>query len=208
MPLRIHFARHGESQANIIREISNRGLVHGLTRKGRLQAQALAERMRGRPIRVIYSSPLLRAIETSVLVAENLGLDYAIVDGLREFDCGIMEGRSDTAAWKGWKDVVHAWLVERRWDEKIEGGESFNDIRARFEPLLAKLTSHHEQPAGEVLCISHGGIYILMLPLVLKNVDAGRLFNSGFNNTDFLTAELREDGLYCTEWNGHPVDLT
>ena len=50
MALRIHFARHGESQANLIREISNRGLVHGLTRKGRLQAQALAEVLRGHPI--------------------------------------------------------------------------------------------------------------------------------------------------------------
>ena len=38
--MRILFARHGESQANRLHEISNRGLRHGLTKAGRWQAQA------------------------------------------------------------------------------------------------------------------------------------------------------------------------
>ena len=65
--MRIYFARHGESQANLLHEISNRGLKHGLTRRGREQAVALADRLQNLAVTHIYSSPLLRAIETSVI---------------------------------------------------------------------------------------------------------------------------------------------
>ncbi len=37
--MRIYLIRHGESQANLLHEISNRGLRHGLTPKGREQAE-------------------------------------------------------------------------------------------------------------------------------------------------------------------------
>jgi broad specificity phosphatase PhoE len=67
--MRIYFARHGESQANLLQEISNRGIRHGLTPKGRAQADALAVGLDGQKIVQIYSSPLLRAVETSAIVA-------------------------------------------------------------------------------------------------------------------------------------------
>ena len=35
----------------------------------------------------IYCSPLLRAIETCVLLADRLEVDYEITDALREYDC-------------------------------------------------------------------------------------------------------------------------
>ena len=44
------------------------------------------------------SSPVLRAIEASVIVANRLDVEYEFVDALREFDCGILEGRIDEAA--------------------------------------------------------------------------------------------------------------
>ena len=69
--MRIHFARHGESLANQLHVISNRGLVHGLTLEGRQQALGLAHLLEDRPISRVYTSPLLRAIETGVLVANH-----------------------------------------------------------------------------------------------------------------------------------------
>lgn len=97
--MRIYFVRHGESQANLLHEISNRGLQHGLTRQGREQALTLARHLQSLSIACIYSSPLLRAIETSILIANQLGLDYEVVAALREYDCGIVEGRSDEVGW-------------------------------------------------------------------------------------------------------------
>ncbi len=127
--MKIYFVRHGESQANVLREVSNRGLRHGLTRKGREQAVALAHKLQGLPITRIYSSPVLRAIESSVILADRLSLDYEVVEALREYDCGVLEGRSDETGWQMWKDLFDDWVVHRRWERRIEGGESFFDIR-------------------------------------------------------------------------------
>jgi broad specificity phosphatase PhoE len=203
--MRIYFARHGESQANVLRQISNRGLVHPLTLKGREQVEALARRLQGRPISRIYSSPLLRAIEMSIILANRLGVEYSITGALREFDCGILEGRSDEAAWQAWREQFDAWLVHRRWDTRIEGGESFDDLRARFVPFVERLVDEYGQTGTEVVCVSHGGLYWMMLPIVLKNVDKEFIAQHGLHNAACIAAEPRPDGLYCVEWNGQPV---
>ena len=206
--MRIYFARHGESQANLVHEISNRGLRHGLTRQGREQVAALAERLQYRPIAHIYCSPLLRAIETSVLLANRLGVDYEITDALREYDCGVLEGRSDEAAWQGWKELFDAWIVHQRWEQRIEGGESFYELRERFEPFIEGLVKRHGETETEVACVAHGGVYWMMLPVVLKNVDTKLIARYGFDYAAYIVAEWRPAGLFCVEWNGHVVEAT
>lgn len=42
----IYFVRHGESEENILKVFSNRGLKHGLTEKGREQVESLAEKLK------------------------------------------------------------------------------------------------------------------------------------------------------------------
>lgn len=204
--MRIYFTRHGESQANLLHEISNRGLRHGLTSRGREQAEALAQRLQGVPIARLYSSPVLRAIETCVIVAHRLGVEYEVTDALREYDCGVLEGRSDEAAWQGWQELFDAWVVHHRWEQRIDGGESFHDIRSRFEPFIAGLVQCYGNTEINVACVAHGGVYWMMLPVVLKNVDADLIARHGFEYTSCIVAESRPTGLYCVEWNGQPVD--
>ncbi len=201
--MRIHFARHGESQANLLHEISNRGLKHGLTTRGHAQALAMAHRLQRHPIAHIYSSPLLRAVETSIILANRLGVHYQVTDALREYDCGIVEGRADDEGWRLWQDLFDAWVVHRRCEERIEGGESLNDIRARFEPFVQGLVDRYRETETEVVCVSHGGVYTMMLPLVLRNVDTELVLHRGFDYTACVVAELRPAGLYCVQWDGH-----
>jgi broad specificity phosphatase PhoE len=203
--MRIYFARHGESQANTLHEISNRGLRHGLTRKGREQAVALADRLQDQLITHIYSSPLLRAIETTVITANRLGIDYEVVDALREYDCGVAEGRSDAGAWQLWHELFDAWLVDERWAQRIEGGESFYDIRERFVPFIEGMVNRYGNTEARILCVSHGGLYCAMLPQVLVNVDNRQIIAHGFDHTTFLVSEWRPAGLYCVEWNGRAI---
>ncbi len=203
--MRIYFTRHGESQANLLHEISNRGLRHGLTRQGREQAEALARRLKGRPIARVYASPVLRAIETGILLAHRLDVEYEITDALREYDCGMFEGRSDEAAWQGWQTLFDAWVLHHRWEQRLEGGESFYDIRARFEPFIEGLVRQYGESDAEVVCVAHGGLYWMMLPLVLKNVDAALIAQYGLDYTTCIVAEAYPAGLFCVEWNGRPV---
>jgi broad specificity phosphatase PhoE len=204
--MRIYFVRHGESQANRLHEISNRGLRHGLTRAGRAQAEALAQRLQGIPIAHIYSSPVLRAIETSVILAHRLGVDYEITAALREYDCGILEGRSDEDAWQGWRELFDAWVVRHEWEQRIEGGESFYDIRNRFVPFIDDLASRYGRTDAKLACVAHGGVYWMMLPVVLSNVTPDLISRHGFDYTACIVAEWRPTGLFCVEWNGHGVE--
>ncbi len=165
--MRLYFVRHGESQANLLHEISNRGLRHGLTRRGRVQATALADRLRPARLARIYSSPVLRAIETSVILAQQLDLDYEVVDALREYDCGALEGRADEAAWQGWRALFEAWTVHGQWDSRSAGGESLIEIRDRFLPFTARLVAEFGESDAGLVCVSHGGLLRLMLPLLI-----------------------------------------
>lgn len=164
--MKIYFARHGESQANLLHEISNRGLRHGLTPRGREQAAALARRLEGIPLTRIYSSPLLRAIETSVILAHQLRLEYEVVDALREYDCGLAEGRADAEAWQLWQELYDAWTIHGRHEQRIAGGESFTEVRARFVPFIEGLVAQHAATDANIVCVAHGGLYRMMLPLV------------------------------------------
>ncbi len=204
--MRIYFTRHGESQANLLNEISNRGLKYGLTRAGREQAVALADRLQNLLIARIYSSPLLRAIETSIIVANRLDLEYEVVDALREYDCGVAEGRSDAGAWQSVRALFGAWLVEKRWEQRIEGGESFTDIRERFVPFIEGLVHQYGSTESGIVCVSHGGVYWTMLPVVLKNVDTELIARHEFGYTSCVVAEWRPEGLYCVEWDGAVID--
>lgn len=203
--MRVHFARHGESQANLLHEISNRGLRHGLTHTGRGQAATLAQRLCEHPIQHVYTSPVLRAIETSVIVANHLNVEYTVTDALREYDCGIMEGRSDEAAWDAWRELFEAWIVHRRWEQRIEGGESFYDIRDRFVPFIDGLVTRYAATDTELLCVAHGGLYWMMLPLVLENVTTELIAEHKFDYAGRIVADARPEGLVCVEWNGRPI---
>jgi broad specificity phosphatase PhoE len=204
--MKIYFARHGESQANILHQISNRSQPHGLTLKGKEEALRLATRLCSAAVSQIYSSPVQRAVETSTIVASRLGIRYEITDALREFDCGIAEGRSDEGAWRLWHAVFDAWLVDQRYEQRIEGGESFQQIRDRFVPFVEQLVTRYGDTPKEILCIAHAGLYWMMLPQVLRNVNYELIASRGLNYTTCIVTELYPSGLYCIDWNGLSMD--
>jgi broad specificity phosphatase PhoE len=203
--MRITFTRHGESQANLLQEFSNRGLKHPLTPAGRQQAAALAEALQGQNVTHLYSSPVLRAIETTIIVAGSLGVEYEVVEALREYDGGILEGRSDPQAWQMWRALDESWQNQQRLEQRIEGGESFYEVRQRFVPFIERLIQEYGQSQAHLVCVGHGGLYRMMLPLVLVNMDQALITRQGgFGYTAWITSELPPGGLVCTAWNGVP----
>ena len=206
--MRICFTRHGESQANLLHEISNRGLRHGLTRKGREQAITLAHQLHALSITRIYSSPLLRAIETSVILAHELDAAYEVAEALREYDCGILEGRSDEAGWQMWQALWDAWVKHEQRERRIEGGESFYEVQGRFVPFIDNLIEQYRDTGANLLCVGHGGLYRMMLPLVLRNVDKDFISRrQGLDHGALIVSEWSPEGLLCVEWNGDAINV-
>ena len=199
--MRLIFARHGESQANVERIISNRALPHGLTAKGRTQAETLAAQLDERSVAAIYASPILRAQETASILSERLGLSVRTSDALREFDCGIAEGRGDAEAWQAHNGVVEAWDVGHDYDQSIPGGESFTDLRARFLPFVEQIRGVWKEEDADIVFISHGSMLTQMLPLLLFNIDRSFTQANPLGNCTRVVAELRKGELVCTIWD-------
>ena len=200
--MRLYFVRHGQSEANVQRVISNRDLPHPLTELGRQQAEALAESLSDVPLPAINSSPIMRAEQTAQIVASHRGLPVEIADALREPDCGIMEGRSDEEAWAEHDRVTYDWVVLRHYDSRIEGGECYDDLRARFVPFIDRLVTLHGSTDHNVLLITHGSLLYLMLPLVLTNIDLATVGEYPMPNAGVIIAEERANDLVCLEWCG------
>lgn len=89
---KIFFVRHGESEDNVRGILSGRRDVE-LTVKGTEQALQAAKVLEALGIRLIYSSPLIRAKKTARIIADTLGIKEILIhDDLIERDYGEMEG--------------------------------------------------------------------------------------------------------------------
>lgn len=203
--MRIFFARHGESTANLLHVFSNRALDHPLTEKGRSQAADLARRMTNEGITRVYSSPVPRAVETARIAAATLGVEVCYSDALREFDVGAFEGRSDDSAWQEFSELLKKWLVHGLLEEKIPGGESYIDIRGRFLPFIEGLVAELCHTKENILVVSHGGLYLLMLPEVLGNLPRAYMNDHALGNAEFITAECIEGQLIASEFAGEQL---
>jgi broad specificity phosphatase PhoE len=201
--MKILFARHGESLANTLHIISNRDLPHPLTDKGRAQAATLADRLAGRPIIQVYSSPVLRARETAEIVAAKLGLPCEGTEALKEYDCGLLEGRGDDEAWALHRQFAQDWLAGVNRDQAPAGGETFFEIQQRLTGFVNGLVAQYPNTEAEVLCLSHGGTYIFGLPGLLPNLDLATAWEYGLKNTEFVVAETQNGRLLCRSWGDH-----
>jgi broad specificity phosphatase PhoE len=195
--MRLYFVRHGESEANIKHVISNRESLFALTERGREQAKALAERLKEIPFTAIFSSPILRARQTAAVLSGSFHLPYQVTDALREYDCGILEEKSDEESWRLHRDFYEDWTLRHNYANKPEGGECFTEIQDRFVPFIE---SFKHKGDDNILLIGHGGLFHLMLPLVLSNVDNDFVSLHGLGYTECVIAEWPSDGFICRQW--------
>ena len=198
--MRLYFVRHGESEANVRRVISNRESPFGLTPLGRQQAGALANEFRDIPIKTIFSSPILRARQTAEILARSSKQSYRVTEALREYDCGVLEDKADEESWKLHREIAEDWTLYQNYLRKPEGGECFLDIRNRFIPFIEELSRDGTPQDESILLVGHGGLFQLMLPLILINVDVAFAKSHGMAHTEMILAEQRQHGLFCLQW--------
>jgi len=189
--VKLYFSRHGESEANRLRIISNRDLPHPLTEAGRLQAEALAERLRGKPLTRIYASPILRARQTGESLSAALTVPLELTDGLREPDCGVLEGRGDPQAWSEHKSWLDAWLDGQKRDQGPQGGETYNTVRGRFIRFVMDLAGKFGESPAEFILVTHGAVMLFGLPGMVEGLDARYLLEHGLDHAGLLVVEYK-----------------
>ncbi len=198
----IVLARHGESEANALGLFSNIGFKHGLTDKGREQASSLARAISDIGIERLYSSPLMRAVETSEIVAELLGLNRIIIDyRLREYGVGELEGKSDQASWDIFAKNRELWEEAEKRDQCLGHGETFNQVSARLASLLDDI----QEDGKDSLLIGHGGLFSIGLEACVRNLSYAYCRSDPLGPAEFAVLRKEGDGLYCREWRGEKL---
>ena len=204
--MKLYFVRHGESEANIQHVISNRESPFGLTERGQGQAKALAESLSELPMTAIYSSPVRRAKETAAILSESLHRPYEITEALREYDCGILEDKSDEESWKLHGDIAEDWTLNHNYLRKPEGGESFLEIKERFIPFIGSFRNKSPHALDHILFVTHGGLLQLMLPEILTNIDHEFVRSHGIGHTHCIIVEPQPGGFVCLQWGNTTLE--
>jgi broad specificity phosphatase PhoE len=155
--VRIYIVRHGESEANLAEVMAGHSNFP-LTDKGREQARLTAEALRDVRFDGIYSSDLVRAVETANAHAELRGLspDFVRQDkGLRELFVGDWECMSFTELEAKYGEFYTVTWKRGFGSFAAPGGESVPDLAERVSSTIAKIAL---ATGGEnILVASHGG---------------------------------------------------
>lgn len=149
---RLILARHGQTDSNIAKVLDSVPPGPPLNPLGQAQAAALGRRLADEPVAVVHASMAVRAQQTAAPVAAAHELAVDAVDGVHEVFCGDLEGRADDEARERFDDVYAAWW-KGDLDAHLPGGESALDLRARFLPVIERITA---EAGGTVVLVSHG----------------------------------------------------
>jgi len=151
---RILAIRHGETAWNVDGRIQGQ-LDVPLNEMGRWQVHRLALAVADEDIAAVYSSDLLRALETAQAVSRGCGEPIVTDVGLRERGFGEFEGLT-------WAEINERWPgMAERWRKRdptfgAPGGETLNEFFARSIATATRLAGLH--PGRTIALVSHGGV--------------------------------------------------
>lgn len=164
--LQLVLVRHGET------EWIERGLIHGrldspLSATGRRNAESTAECLRGEKFDALYASSSGRAMQTAGIIGAAVELKPIPVDGLREMDFGIFEGRALSTLDIG---VENPWLRMRNTLARVVmgvTGESRAKFAARIRAAIETIIRDH--PSGRVLIVTHFGVLSTLTSILMED---------------------------------------
>jgi len=159
--------RHGEN--DFVKQNRLAGRLPGvrLNEKGLSQAEEVAEKLKGAPVKAVYSSPLERTMETAEPIAQALNLDVLPRIGLLEVDVGEWQNKTlkELRRRKLWRAVQTSPSRVR-----FPGGESFAEAQRRICQEIEVLALRHSEKEL-VVCVTHSDLiklavaYYIGLPL-------------------------------------------
>lgn len=175
--MKIILVRHGESEGNVRHEINDDPQrIVNLTERGRAQAAAAAETLRGIAFTHAYASQFPRAQQTAAILLRHRALPLDIDARLNERLSG-MDGQH--------VDVFNDYVRDDYLHIKPPRGESFVEQMARLRGFLDDIAARH--PDGIVLAVSHENPIVAALALTVA--DPAQVMRRNLANCESL--ELR-----------------
>lgn len=183
----IYLVRHGQTAWNKEEIFRGRSNVP-LNETGLREAQLAGEYFRGRVIQAIYSSPLSRAWQTAVRIAEVLSLEVKPLAGINDMSFGAWEGHSleeirqkDGDRYRQWRGQPHLLT--------LPGGESLDEVRVRSMAALEEVIRHHSEE--NIILVSHRVINKVILCAIL-GLDNSHFWQIGQDTTAINLIQYRK----------------
>lgn len=145
---KLYFTRHGETVWNVENKIC--GMTDSpLTERGRAQARALGQKVKSGSYAIdeILYSPLSRAADTALAIAEATGIPARPEPRLREQCFGRYEGTP--------RDGAEFKVSKTHFADRYSGGESMLQLAQRIYDLLDELRADESKT---YLLVAHNGI--------------------------------------------------
>jgi broad specificity phosphatase PhoE len=123
-----------------------------LSRQGTAQARRMYAFFKKRGLTAIYSSPLLRALETAQIIAKGHDAVLRMRQGLAEADYGLWEGLS-------WDDVQKhhcqdlSEFLHNPGECGCSQGENLTEVQDRGLKVFAEICRRHAE--GRILVVAH-----------------------------------------------------
>lgn len=159
--IRLYLIRHGRQNSPLC------NVDVPLDSAGERQAELVAERLKNYNIQALYSSNLIRAVQTAEIINRQLLLPYFREEDLREISFGELEGLSDVDI----KEKYGDFIKERaKADEDIPcpGGENGEDVYNRVFPVISQIIrSAQTNNIENVAIVTHGGVIRTLVAGVL-----------------------------------------
>lgn len=134
--MKVYLIRHGETTGDIENRYGGSFNDH-LTEKGQEQIKATAQRLVGKEIELILSSPLIRASETAQIIKNVIKVPVEYIDGLRERHYGVLSGLTKEEANQKYPEAVKLHEDYKNTDPE---GESYEDFYQRVTEAFKSIT--------------------------------------------------------------------
>ncbi len=151
----IIFMRHGQAYNNVQKLLVGRNLESHLTDLGREQVRNTSQILKTINIDQIYSSPVIRTVETAEIVSDVVNMPFQKDERLFEIELGKLVGMY-------YEDLInkHGNLFVKFYsDDDNENSllefevESFRAVKQRISELLEEISIKHQNE--NVLLVSH-----------------------------------------------------
>lgn len=187
-------ARHGESEWNA------KGIWTGLTdiglsKKGRKEAQLVAQALKAIKIDIAYTSVLKRSTQTLDEIVHSLSspiLRTIQNKALNERDYGKFTGKNKWAVQREYGEEKFN-KIRRGWNYPIKDGETLKDVYNRVVPYYQNEVLPKLQEGKNVLIVAHGNS-LRALVKYLENISDKDVENLEIATGEIYTYKIDSNG--------------
>ncbi len=175
--MEIYTLRHATTLLNIQKKVNGQ-LNEPLAPEGIKETKAAVPTI-PKTISQIYSSSLLRAVQTAEIFGKELNIPISVQSALSEIHMGSLAGNA-------WEEMENGLALKEKhrtasFDYRPFGGESVDDVLKRLVPFFKEINTKHKDK--EVLIITHGG----MIRLINMLETGDTIYETEQHVTPFIT---------------------